>query len=144
MPWQAGTEAGADSLSACRAPLPRVHTRPGSTAVSISAGVASVSSATNRHGAHHRVCTSCPDGLLTATDAYGCRCAWALLRLEGWRVNRKRVQRLWREERLRVLVSATSQSRRGLDFVFDASPNGRPIEIERTGLAVAQGLSKRW
>src|SRR5574337_1238454 len=33
---------------------------------------------------------------------YGYRRIWALLRRQGWRVNRKRVQRLWRHEGLRV------------------------------------------
>ena len=33
---------------------------------------------------------------------YGYRRIWALLRREGWRVNRKRVQRLWRQGGLRV------------------------------------------
>jgi len=32
---------------------------------------------------------------------YGYRQIWALLTREGWRVNRKRVQRLWRQEGLR-------------------------------------------
>ena len=33
---------------------------------------------------------------------WGYRKAWALLRTDGWEVNRKRIQRLWREEGLRV------------------------------------------
>ena len=33
---------------------------------------------------------------------YGYRRVWALLRREGWEVNKKRVQRLWREAGLRV------------------------------------------
>lgn len=32
----------------------------------------------------------------------GCRMIWGMLRLEGWRVNRKRVHRLWRQEGLKV------------------------------------------
>jgi len=35
---------------------------------------------------------------------YGYRRMWALLGREGWQVNRKRVQRLWREEGLRIQV----------------------------------------
>ncbi len=45
------------------------------------------------------------DALRTALRAFsrghprwGYRRAWATLREEGWGVNRKRVQRLWREE----------------------------------------------
>ncbi|MCK4873252.1 MAG: transposase [Phycisphaerales bacterium] len=33
---------------------------------------------------------------------YGYRRIWALLRLDGWRVNRKRVHRLWRQEQFEV------------------------------------------
>ena len=33
---------------------------------------------------------------------YGYRRVWALLRREGWRANKKRVHRLWKEEGLRV------------------------------------------
>jgi transposase InsO family protein len=33
---------------------------------------------------------------------YGYRRIWALLRAEGWEVNRKRVYRLWRREGLKV------------------------------------------
>ena len=33
---------------------------------------------------------------------YGYRRVWALLRREGWLVNKKRVHRLWREEGLKV------------------------------------------
>ncbi|MGH7860752.1 MAG: IS3 family transposase [Candidatus Dormibacteraceae bacterium] len=79
---------------------------------------------------------------------YGFRRAWALLRQEGWRVNRKRVQRLWREEGLRVPASRTKRRRVGestvpaqrlraerpnhvwaLDFLFDATSDGRPIKV---------------
>jgi putative transposase len=33
---------------------------------------------------------------------YGCRRAWALLRRDGWPINKKRVHRLWRQEGLKV------------------------------------------
>lgn len=33
---------------------------------------------------------------------YGCRCITALFRSEGWRVNHKRVERLWRQKGLKV------------------------------------------
>jgi putative transposase len=33
---------------------------------------------------------------------WGCRLAWGAVRAEGWAVNRKKIQRLWREEGLRV------------------------------------------
>lgn len=76
---------------------------------------------------------------------YGYRRAWAQLRLEGWLVNRKRVQRLWREEGLRVPVQTIKRRRLGqstvpasrlraerpnqvwaLDFLFDSTADGRP------------------
>jgi len=44
---------------------------------------------------------------------YGFRRAWALLRQEGWKVNRKRVQRIWREEGLRVPPYAPKRRRVG-------------------------------
>jgi putative transposase len=78
---------------------------------------------------------------------YGFRRAWALLRLEGWVVNRKRVQRLWREEGLKVRPWAPKRRRLGtstvpaqrlraerpnhvwaIDFIFDATSDGRPIK----------------
>lgn len=79
---------------------------------------------------------------------YGFRRAWALLRQEGWKVNRKRVQRIWREEGLRVPPCARKRRRVGestvpaqrlraerpnhvwaLDFLFDATSDGRPIKV---------------
>jgi putative transposase len=44
---------------------------------------------------------------------YGYRRIWAQLCREGWRVNRKRVQRLWREERLQVPVHQRKRRRLG-------------------------------
>jgi putative transposase len=40
--------------------------------------------------------------LAAAHPRYGYRRIWALLRAEGWRVNRKRIERLWRLEGHRV------------------------------------------
>ena len=44
---------------------------------------------------------------------WGYRRAWATLREEGWGVNRKRVQRLWREEGLRVPLKRRKRQRLG-------------------------------
>ncbi len=44
---------------------------------------------------------------------YGYRRIWALLRREHWRVNRKRVQRLWRQEGLRVPQRQRKRRRMG-------------------------------
>jgi putative transposase len=52
---------------------------------------------------------------------YGYRRAWALLRREGWKVNKKRVHRLWREEGLKVPGGTQRKRRR---FVEGGSENG--------------------
>ena len=44
---------------------------------------------------------------------YGYRRVWALLRREGWEVNKKRVQRLWREAGLRVPAKERKRRRLG-------------------------------
>jgi putative transposase len=70
-----------------------------------------------------------------------------VLRLEGWMVNRKRVQRLWRDEGLRVpqrqpkrlrIGAGTVPARRlraeepnhvwAMDFIFDSTIDGRPLK----------------
>ncbi|HVC23093.1 MAG TPA: IS3 family transposase [Candidatus Dormibacteraeota bacterium] len=82
-----------------------------------------------------------------AQPRYGYRRIWALLRQEGWLVNRKRVQRIWREEGLRVPAQSPKRRRLGvstvpadrlraerpnhvwaLDFIFDATSDGRPLK----------------
>jgi putative transposase len=78
---------------------------------------------------------------------HGYRTACSALRLEGRIVNKKRVQRLWREEGLRVPPQQPKRSRVGqsvvpgdrlravrpnqvwaLDFQFDTTSDGRPIK----------------
>ena len=79
---------------------------------------------------------------------FGFRKACAIVREEGHRVNRKRVQRLWREEGLRVPPAPAKRHRVGvsafpctrlkaeyinhvwaLDFLFDATSDGRPLKV---------------
>lgn len=79
---------------------------------------------------------------------WGYRRAHAVLREEGWQVNRKRVQRLWREEGLRVSLRRRKQRRLGvstvpakrlvaerpdhvwaIDFQFDQTADGRIIKL---------------
>ena len=79
---------------------------------------------------------------------WGYRTAWGLLRQEGMVVNRKKIQRLWREEGLRVpprrrkrrrvgTSTAPKQylraTRRGevwaLDFQFDTTTDGRTLKL---------------
>jgi putative transposase len=81
---------------------------------------------------------------------YGYRRVWALLRREGWPVNKKRVHRLWREEGLKVpekqrkrrrLAHGTSENgcaRRkaeyknhvwSYDFVMDQTEDGRRLKM---------------
>jgi putative transposase len=81
---------------------------------------------------------------------YGYRRVWAMLRREGWQVNKKRVHRLWREEGLKVpqkqrkrrrLAEGGSENgctrRRAehknhvwsYDFVMDRTENGRALKM---------------
>jgi transposase InsO family protein len=79
---------------------------------------------------------------------YGYRRVWALLRREGWEVNKKRVQRLWREAGLRVPAKARKRRRLGTsengctrrrakyidhvwsyDFAMDATDDGRRLKV---------------
>jgi putative transposase len=78
---------------------------------------------------------------------YGYRRIWALLRGEGWKVNRKRVHRLWRREGLKVPVKQHKRRRLGCgangimrhsaahrdhvwtwDFIHDRTEDGRPLK----------------
>ena len=114
------------------------------------------------------------DALRTALHAFsrghprwGYRRAWATLRDEGWGVNRKRVQRLWREEGLRVPVKRRKRQRLGhsaqparrlsaerpnhvwaLDFQFDQTADGRVLKLlnivdEHTREALAVVVARR-
>ncbi|MBW8711602.1 MAG: IS3 family transposase, partial [Mycobacterium sp.] len=79
---------------------------------------------------------------------WGYRRAHARLLGEGWAVNRKRVQRIWREEGLRVPARRRKRQRLGestvptdrlraerpdhvwaIDFQFDQAVNGRAIKL---------------
>ena len=79
---------------------------------------------------------------------WGYRLAWGAVRDEGWQVNRKKIQRLWREEGLRVpqrkrkrmrLGSSTVPAARlraerpnhvwALDFQFDTTVDGRTLKL---------------
>jgi transposase InsO family protein len=76
---------------------------------------------------------------------YGYRRVHVLLQREGWQCNRKRVQRLWRDEGLHVprrtrrrkkqprtpgTVTATRPDQVwAVDYLFDATADGRPIKI---------------
>jgi putative transposase len=81
---------------------------------------------------------------------YGYRRVWAMLKREGWLVNKKRVHRLWRKEGLKVpqkprkrrrLAQGGSENgctrRRtehknnlwSYDFVMDRSEDGRPLKM---------------
>ncbi len=78
---------------------------------------------------------------------FGYRRIWALLRGEGWRVNAKRIYRLWRQEGLKVPRKQRKRRRLGssdqgcirhraehkdhvwaLDFVHDRTVDGRPLK----------------
>jgi transposase InsO family protein len=53
--------------------------------------------------------------LSRANPRYGYRRVWAMLRREGWRVNKKRVHRLWRKESLKVPEGKQRKRRRLLE-----------------------------
>lgn len=78
---------------------------------------------------------------------YGYRFIWAMLRQRGWRVNRKRIYRLWVQEGLKVPRKQRKKRRLGSsdnscarrktehkdhiwtwDFVHDRSSDGRPLK----------------
>ena len=79
---------------------------------------------------------------------FGYRQITRLLRGEGWKVNAKRVYRLWRQEGLKVPKKTTKKRRLGtsdggiirrkaermnhvwsVDFIFDRTTNGRSLKI---------------
>jgi putative transposase len=79
---------------------------------------------------------------------WGYRLAWGVVRNEGWAVNRKKIQRLWREEGLRVPQRKRKRYRLGestvpgerlraerpnhvwaLDFQFDTTSDGRTLKL---------------
>lgn len=78
---------------------------------------------------------------------FGYRRIWALLKREGWHVNRKRIWRLWKQEGLKVPQKKHKKRRLGIaangvprlqalginciwamDFVFDVTANGRSLK----------------
>jgi len=86
--------------------------------------------------------------LVKAHPRYGYRRIWALLRADGWRVNRKRIYRLWRREGLKVPQRQRKKGRLGssvngvvrrraehinqvwcYDFVKDQTTDGRPLKF---------------
>lgn len=97
----------------------------------------------------------------------GYRMIWGMLRLEGWRVNRKRVHRLWKRERLSVPHIQHKKRRLGhsangivrrraehkdhvwcVDFIHDTDARSRPLkwlsvvdEYTRECLALEVGRS---
>jgi len=86
--------------------------------------------------------------LAQAYGRYGYRRITALLQREGWRVNHKKVERIWRQEGLKVPRKQPKRRRLWLndgscirrraeypnhvwsyDFVFDRTHDGRPIRM---------------
>ncbi len=98
---------------------------------------------------------------------WGYRRAWVVLRNEGWAVNRKKVQRIWREEGLRVPARRRKRQRLGtstvpvdrlraqapdevwaLDFQFDQTADGKILKLlnivdEHTREALAIVVNRR-
>ncbi len=86
--------------------------------------------------------------LASERPRYGYRRIWALLRRDGWPVNRKRVQRLWRVNGLKVLRKRHKRRRLGssensctrrkaermnqvwtYDFIYDVAEGGRQLKF---------------
>jgi putative transposase len=86
--------------------------------------------------------------LSRAHPRWGYRRAHAVLREQGWTVNRKAIQRLWREEGLRVPIQRRKRQRLGmstcsadrlaaghpnhvwaLDYQFDQTEDGRRLKL---------------
>jgi putative transposase len=107
---------------------------------------------TQRHGAavadDEALLTARITELAQAYGRYGYRRITALLRAEGWRVNHKRVQRIWRREGLKVPQRQPKRSRLwrnegsrvrqraeypnpiwSYDFVLDRTHDGRPLRM---------------
>jgi len=85
--------------------------------------------------------------ILSTRPRFGYRRVWALLRADGWRVNRKRVHRLWRKNGLKVPQKQVKKRRLGtsdngivrqratkmnevwtIDFIFDRTQDGRSMK----------------
>lgn len=109
------------------------------------------------------------EALVRENPRFGYRRITAMLRLEGWQINAKRVYRIWRREGYRVgphkkkrrtsgfPVNACNNRRArhrndiwAYDFVFDRLENGRPLKIlaitdeytrESIALEVAQSIT---
>lgn len=72
------------------------------------------------------------NALATAHPRYGYRMVWALLRSEGWAINRKRIERLWRLEGHRVPPRRLKQGKRSFGHDGNAIwnlPATRPNHI---------------
>jgi putative transposase len=101
-----------------------------------------------RESADEAALTSRIVALATRFGRYGYRRVTALLRREGWQVNHKRVERLWRQEGLRVPAQQPKRGRLWLadglvvrlraehpnhvwayDFVLDRTADGRKLRM---------------
>lgn len=105
--------------------------------------------------------------LVRRNPRFGYRRVWALLRADGWRVNRKRIHRLWRREGLKVPQKKRKKRRLGSsvngcvrqqalhkghvwawDFIHDRTTDGKALkwltlvdEFTRECLALEVGRS---
>ena len=87
------------------------------------------------------------EALVKKHPRYGYRHIWSLLRREGWKVNRKRIYRLWRKEGYRAPLVQHKRRRLGTsensclrlrpaypnhiwawDFIFDRDERGRSLK----------------
>jgi len=78
--------------------------------------------------------------LATRYGRYGYRRITALLKQEGWKVNHKRVERIWRREGLKV---PKKQPKRGRLWVNDGSCVRLKISITRTTCGAREAMVVR-
>lgn len=86
--------------------------------------------ATVQYQAHPRPDNGLPARLAILAERhprYGYRRVWALLRREGWQVNRKRVHRLWRAAQLQIPKRRRRRRHAGV------SASGAPTQATRPG-----------
>ena len=103
---------------------------------------------TPRVGDDEELLTTSIVSLACEYGRYGYRRITALLRGDGWRVNHKRVERIWRQEGLKVPARQPKRGRLWLndgsciklrpehgnhvwayDFLFDRTQEGRPLKL---------------
>jgi putative transposase len=74
--------------------------------------------------------------MATEYGRYGYRRITALLRAEGWWVNHKRVERIWRQEGLKVPAKQPKRRRLWLAHLLDAAAAADMLAWENSGFSI--------